>query len=116
MQNLDLDKEFYKIKDVAELLNVAPSTLRYWETEFPQCRPKRSAHNLRYYTPKDIETLRIIKYLVKDKGLKISAAKEQLRVNRDNSDRRVEIIKRLEHIRGELVSMKRALDIRKLGD
>ena len=60
-----LDKDYYKIKDVAELIGVPQSTLRYWEKEFPECSPRRSATNIRYYTPADIETLRIIHFLLK---------------------------------------------------
>ena len=108
----ELDKKYYKIKDVSELLDVPASTLRYWEKEFPGCRPVRSPHNLRYYKPADIETLRIIKFLVKDKGLRIEAAREQLRLNRKNVSRRLEIIEKLEGLRGELVIMREALKLR----
>lgn len=45
----EFDKKYYKIKDVSELLGVSASTLRYWEQEFPECRPRRSATNIRYY-------------------------------------------------------------------
>lgn len=71
----EFDKKYYKIKDVSELLGVSASTLRYWEQEFPECRPRRSATNIRYYKPQDIETLKIIHYLVKIKGLKIDAVR-----------------------------------------
>lgn len=108
-----LEKQYYKIKDVAELIGVPQSTLRYWEKEFPACAPRRSASNIRYYTPADIETLRIIHFLVKVKGLKIDAAKEQLRVNRENVSRRMEVIARLEKVRGELEQLRKALNIRK---
>ena len=64
----EFDKKYYKIKDVSELLGVSASTLRYWEQEFSECRPRRSATNIRYYKPQDIETLKIIHYLVKIKG------------------------------------------------
>lgn len=107
-----LDKKYYKIKDVSELLGVPPSTLRYWEKEFPGCNPVRSPHNLRYYRPSDIETLRIIKFLVKDKGLRIDVAREQLRLNRKNVTRRMEVIERLESLREELVIMQEALKLR----
>ncbi|MBD5172451.1 MAG: MerR family transcriptional regulator [Bacteroidales bacterium] len=109
----DLDKKYYKIKDVAELLNVPQSTLRYWETEFPECAPRRSATNIRYYTPENIETLRIISYLIKVKGLRIDAAKEQLRNNRKNISRRTEILKVLEDTRSELEEILAGLTKRK---
>ena len=90
----ELSKQYYKIKEVAEILDVPQSTLRFWEKEFPMIKPIRSSHNIRYYRPQDIELLRIIHYLIKDKGLKIEAAREQLRSNKHNVSRRVEIIDR----------------------
>ncbi len=108
-----LDKDYYKIKDVAELIGVPQSTLRYWEKEFPECSPRRSATNIRYYTPADIETLRIIHFLLKIRGLKLDAAREQLRVNRHNVSRRMEVIDRLGQVREELVNLRKALNIRK---
>ncbi len=112
--NIDnLEKKYYKIKDVAEMLDVAPSALRFWETQFPEIAPMRSPHNIRYYTPADIEKLRIIRFLVKEKGLKIEAAREQLRANRDNVFRRMEIIDELTSVRDRLMQINRAINYRK---
>lgn len=109
----EFDKKYYKIKDVSELLGVSASTLRYWEQEFPECRPRRSATNIRYYKPQDIETLKIIHYLVKIKGLKIDAAKEQLKANRRNVTNSVKIIDTLSATRNTLENMLKALNKRK---
>ena len=109
----ELDKQYYKIRYVAEMLGVPASTLRYWEKEFPQCAPRRSAGHVRYYKPSDIEQLRISKYLVKDKGLKIEAAKEQLRVNSGNVSRQQAVIERLQSVRDRLEELRKALNIRK---
>jgi len=109
----ELDKKYYKIKDVSELLGVSASTLRYWEQEFPECRPRRSVTNIRYYKSQDIETLRIIHYLLKVKGLKIGAAKEQLRNNRSNVSNRVKIIETLTDTRNKLEDILKALNKRK---
>ena len=109
----EFDKKYYKIKDVSELLGVSASTLRYWEQEFPECRPRRSATNIRYYKPQDIETLKIIHYLVKIKGLKIDAAIEQLIANRRNVTNRVKIIDTLSATRNTLENMLKALNKRK---
>ena len=109
----NLTKMFYKIRDVAELLDVPASTLRYWEQEFPECAPKRSATNQRYYTPANIRTLEKIKYLVKDKGLRIEAAKEELHVNPTNVSRRFEAVKLLEETREELKEMLSSLSKRR---
>ena len=110
----ELDKKYYKIKDVSELLGVSASTLRYWEQEFPECKPRRSATNIGYYKVQEIETLKIIHYLLKIKGLKIDAAKEQLRANRTNVSNRVKIIDTLLDTRNKLESMLNALNKRKI--
>lgn len=109
----EFDKKYYKIRDVAILLNVPPSTLRYWETEFPECAPRRSRTNQRYYTPEDIKVLRMINYLVKVKGLRIDAAKEELKVNRKNVSRRIEVIDILTETKNELQDILDALNKRK---
>ena len=110
---MELDKKYYKIRDVAEMLDVAPSTLRYWETEFPECAPRRSQTNQRYYTPQNIEFLKIIKFLLKDKGLRMEAAKEQLRNNRKNISRQLEVVDLLVKTRTELKEILSALKKRK---
>lgn len=109
----DLDKQYYKIRDVAELLGVNTSTLRYWESEFPEITPRRSRTNQRYYRPEDIKTIRMIHYLVKVKGLRIDAAKEEIASNRKNISRRLEVIELLTNTRNELKEMLNALGKRR---
>lgn len=109
----EFDKQFYKIRDVAEILGVNTSTLRYWEDEFPEVKPHRSAKNQRYYRPDDIRTLQIIHYLVKVKGLRIEAAKQELAANRKNISRRVEAIDLLKETRSQLKEILSALNKRK---
>ncbi|MBQ9465731.1 MAG: MerR family transcriptional regulator [Muribaculaceae bacterium] len=104
------EKKYYRIGDVAELLGIPESTLRYWETQFTIVKPKRNARNVRFYTPSDIEVIRKIYYLVKEKGLKLDAAQAQLRVNREGIDKRFEVIDRLKAIRSDLKQLLTALD------
>ena len=112
MQSHDYSKSYFKIKDVAEIIGVPQSTLRFWEKEFAEIQPKRSSHNQRYYTPDDLNTLKIVKYLIKDKGLKIEAAKEYLRGNKKNLSRKVEIIEKLTAAKEELEGLLKALNLR----
>ena len=109
----ELDKKYYKIKDVSDMLGVTASTLRYWEQEFPECKPRRSSTNIRYYNVQDIKTLKIIHYLLKIKGLKIDAAKEQLHANKSNVSNRVKIIETLTDTRNQLKEMLDALNKRR---
>lgn len=97
-----LTKKYYKIKDVAEILDVSQPTLRYWESEFPQIKPMRGTSNQRYYTPEDIETIRAVHYLVRVRGLHVNAAKEQMRLNSKNITRRMDVIDRLNDVKEEL--------------
>lgn len=106
----DLDKRYYRIREVAELLGLPLSTLRFWESQFTVLSPRRNDHGTRFYTPKDIETLRMIHFLVKEKGLKLDAAQEQIRRNQSGVSRRSDAITRLKKIRVELQSMLDALN------
>ncbi|MDE5585668.1 MAG: MerR family transcriptional regulator [Muribaculaceae bacterium] len=109
----DLNKSLYSIGDVADFLGVPQATIRYWEIEFPEISPARTATGIRQYTPSDVETLRIIHYLIKTKGLKVEAAKAQLRNNRDNISKKLKVINELEDIRSELEVMLKALSKRR---
>lgn len=106
----ELDKRFYRIGDLADILNVPASTLRFWEKEFTIIKPRRTSKNIRLYTPKDIETIRMIYYLVKEKGLKLDAAQAQIRSNRDGVSKRFEVVERLKAMRDDLLNLQKALD------
>ena len=86
------DKDAYKtISEVAELLNMinqntgkfSTHTLRFWEKEFKQIKPKILAGNRRYYDANTVEILKKIKFLLKDKGMTIKGVKKQL-LNEDS--------------------------------
>ena len=106
----ELNKKFYKIGDVSQILGIPESTLRYWETQFTIIKPRRNKKNIRYYTPNDIETIRKVYYLVKEKGLKLDAAQAQIRHNRDGVDKRYDAIEQLKDIKRQLVAFQGALD------
>lgn len=104
-----LSKKFYKIGDVAEILNVPTSTLRFWEKEFTVIKPKRNTKNIRVYTVKDIETIKMIYYLVKEKGLKLDAAQAMIKRNRDGVSKQFEVIERLKGVSEQLMQLDNAL-------
>lgn len=106
----ELNKRFYRIGDVADILDIPASTLRFWEKEFTIIKPVRNAKNTRLYTPKDIETIKMIHYLVKEKGLKLDAAQSMIRRNRDGVSKRFEVIDRLKSIKSQLLHLKKALE------
>jgi len=53
-------------------------TLRYWETQFKQIKPKIRAGKRRYYSKKDFEVIKLIKFLLRDRGLTINGVKKIL--------------------------------------
>ena len=97
-----LEKKYYKISEVAEILDIPASTLRFWESKFVIINPHRNAAGTRFYTPADIEKIRLIHYLVKEKKLKIEAAQEQIRNNSQGISRHHDALKRLKSVREKL--------------
>ena len=78
--------KFVNISEAAKILNlINPKTkkplnhvLRYWEKEFKEIKP-RKINNRRYYSPKQLETIKMIKYLLKNKGMTIVGVKNSLK-------------------------------------
>ncbi len=101
----DLNKKYYKIKEVAEIIGLPASTLRFWESKFTIINPKRNDKGIRFYTPSDIEKLRMVCYLVKEKGLKLEAAQEQIKHNHSGVSRRSDALLRLHRIRETLQTL-----------
>ncbi|MDE7411136.1 MAG: MerR family transcriptional regulator [Paramuribaculum sp.] len=107
-----LEKKYYKISEVAKLLNLPASTLRFWEKNFTIIKPKRNAHGTRFYTADDIDTISMIHYLVKERGLKLDAAQEQIRINPKGVSNRHRTVARLKEIRSTLQGLLDSLSLR----
>ena len=75
--------------------------------------PIRNAGNIRYYTPENIESIRMIQYLLHERGMKIEAVKKELRENKKNVSRRMKILKTLTEVRDELSAFLSALEKRR---
>ena len=103
-------KLYYSIGEVAKMFNVNESLLRFWEKEFPFITPKKAGGNVRQYRKEDIENIRLVYHLVKEKGLTLQGAKQKLKVSKDTSIRTTEIIDSLLLVREELASMRKELD------
>lgn len=96
-------KLYYSIKEVAQLIGVSESTLRYWETEFPSIKPRTvSSTKVRQYTEKDVEQLKVVYNLLKVRGFKIAAARKYMRENRQSVDKSSVVLETLTSVRNEL--------------
>ncbi|MDE5647161.1 MAG: MerR family transcriptional regulator [Muribaculaceae bacterium] len=107
-----MNKTFYTIGEVADFLDIPSSTLRYWESQFRILSPSRSPAGRRRYTATDIEKIRKLYYLVKEKGLKLDAAQAELKRNPSNIDNKFRAIERLRTLKGHLQLMIEAIDDR----
>ena len=98
-------KLYYTIGEAAAMLGVAPSVLRFWETEFDQLHPVKNRRGTRSYTARDIELLKRIHYLTRDCGYTLEGAREQLR-QRPEGDPRADAARHLREVRQFLVDLK----------
>jgi DNA-binding transcriptional MerR regulator len=108
-KNKDL-KIYFSIGEVAKMFGLNESTLRFWEKEFDFIRPKTNDRGIRFYKKEDIESVRLVHYLVKEKGMTLSGARQKLKENKENTVREEEIVHKLKKIKEELLSLKDAFD------
>ena len=79
------DKLYFRIGDVARLLDLPAYVLRFWETEFPQLKPNKGGTGQRLYRRKDVETAMRIKDLLYGQGYTIPGARQALRSEAPNA-------------------------------
>lgn len=101
----EFDKKYYRISQVSEILGIPMSTLRFWESQFSIIKPKRTDKGTRLYSSSDIEKIKMVNYLVRERGIKIDAAQEMIKHNHAGVSKRYETIERLKAIRLELIGL-----------
>lgn len=104
-------KIYYSISEVAQMFDVKEYTLRFWEKEFEQLRPKRGPKGIRYYKQEDIDLIRLIYHLREERGMTIAGIQKKLKENPETVVRQEEIVNRLKQIREELVAIRSAFDL-----
>ena len=67
-KNKDL-KLYFSISEVAQMFDVNESTLRFWEKEFDIINPRKTSKGTRFYKQEDIDAVRLIYHLVKERGM-----------------------------------------------
>ena len=73
------DKRYFTIGEVADICDIKPHVLRYWEREFPQLSDISRRQNRRYYQRDEVELLLNIKKLLREDGFTIDGARGQLK-------------------------------------
>ena len=102
----EIEKLYYSIGEVAEQFNVAPSLIRFWESEFDLIKPKKNRKGNRQFTKEDIDNVRTIYHLVKEKGFTLQGAKEMLRNDNNSVKDKVELIDSLKSVRRFLIELR----------
>lgn len=105
----EIEKLYYTIGEVSEMLGLNASQIRYWETEFTSLKPKKDRKGNRLFTKEDIETIKLIHHLVKEKGFTIDGAKTKLKNGGDDVVRKMKVIESLKKLRGFLEEIKEQL-------
>ncbi len=103
------DKLYYSIGEVAEMLGVNASLLRYWEKEFKSLRPKKNSNGNRLFTSKEIEKLKYLHFLIKVQGHTLEGAKKLFRVKEVEENKDFNTLRTLEKLRGFLIELKNEL-------
>ena len=106
-----IEKLLYSIGEVSEMFDVNISLIRFWEKEFDIIKPIKNKKGNRQFRPEDIDNFRIIYHLVKEKGLTLKGAQKKIKENKESTFHNYEIIKKLQTIKQELLTIKSQLDL-----
>ena len=107
-------KLYYSMGEVAEMFDVTPALIRHWEAQFDCIKPHRNKKGNRLFTPDDVERLKQIYHLVKERGMTLKGANKVLkRAKSDEVAQEMELLERLQKIRAALVEVREEL---KAGD
>jgi DNA-binding transcriptional MerR regulator len=101
----EVNKMYYTMGEVAILFDVNQSLIRFYEKEFDILHPKKNKKGNRYFTPEDIENLKLIFHLIKEKGYTLNGAKEYLKANKNTSKDTMRVISALENLKKFLVEV-----------
>ena len=103
------DKLYYKIGEVSKIAGLPAYVLRFWESEFPSIRPKRTPTGHRLYRRSDVESILQIRDLLHKKRFTLEGARKHLSARRD-PDPDFSSTEVLKAVRDELEKIRRLLD------
>lgn len=105
----EITKRYYSMGEVTEMFQVNASLLRYYDKEFEILKPKKNKKGNRLFTQEDIDNLKIIFNLIKEKGYTIQGAKDYLKSNRKEAQENQRVIDSLEKLKGFLLEVRDSL-------
>lgn len=105
----EIEKRYFSIGEVAEELDISPSKIRFWESEFDLIRPQKNKNGKRQFTRDDIENIKSVRFLVEEKGLTLAGARKSLKNRGKAVQDNAEMIESLKKVRAFLVDLKQKL-------
>lgn len=105
----EIEKIYFTIGEVAQQFGVATSLIRFWESEFKILQPKKNKKGNRQYTKHDIEKIKLIYHLVKERGFTLHGAKEMLKNNPEELQQKMDAIESLQKVKQFLIELKENL-------
>ncbi len=101
-----IEKLYYSIGEVAKMFDVKTSLIRYWESEFSILKPKKNGKGDRMFRQKDMENLKLIYHLVKERGYTLEGAKKTLKEGNTEIVDKYKVIESLSRIKNFLTELK----------
>lgn len=101
-----IEKIYYTISEVADMFGVNTSHIRYWEREFDVVKPFKNKKGNRLFTKEDIEQLKLIYHLVKERGMTLKGAKQKLKDNKTDVVEQHDLVAKLQNIRQMLIEIR----------
>ncbi len=102
----EIEKLYYSIGEVSEMVGQEPHVLRYWEEEFEVLSPRKNRAGRRVYTDDDIETVQHIRHLLKDEKYTIEGARQAIARDEADANVREQVENDLRRLRSLLVDLR----------
>ena len=99
-------KRYYTIGEVAERFGISKSVIRFWEGEFDTLKPHKNSKGDRRFTAKNIEELKLIYELVKEKGFTLEGAKREIKLYKARLKQKQQITDKLNELKSFLTKLR----------
>lgn len=105
----EIVKKYYTIGEVALQLGIATSLIRFWESEFDIIKPKKNRKGNRQFTAEDIDNVKLIYHLVRERGYTLQGAKDMIKKGPVETKSKIQMIDSLKEIKAFLLEIKNQL-------
>ena len=107
------EKIYYSMGEITEMFDVEPTVIRYWCSQFSCLHPKRNGKGNRLFSQQDVERLKRIHHLLRERKLTIEGAKRAMRkrtiVAEEESDNDLLLLEQLQTLRAMLVELRESI-------